>query len=449
MPHTVFFIRFYLLFFLLPCVFSEVQFGMDLRSQSMAPSPSSPCIQSAAHNSRTNDPLSFDFLTEPFMDAHHKSAPNVDTNFFLPTTGVSTSAAGLVSSSTTQPIPLQQHAPSHNDHSAAHVSHIPTSSHLYHSSNQLVYPRSRSHHDMFQHSHLSSHPAPHTGMQSPVRHGRMRHSHRVKSDMVMQSSPTSTLPGHLSNRSSSPVGNVDLPSNVDITNTMDTTPNVHQLSHQSQHYPNQSYNQLPLSTPVPAPPAANNIGSTTGSSSTDDLFADPVSLYASLYSPNAPNLSKSERRRLRILLRARRCRRTRGVPARENQPQGALSSPRSNGCTASTINGRTNVISSASAASIKDKKAARVIRNREVALRARQMAKLKMKNLESENCSLKNRASTLESENITLRSYVQRLTGGRGGPLPLPLVQGERLQQGQWSHDGVTLDGGVVGGVSP
>lgn len=421
---------------------------MDLRSQSMVPSPSSPCIQTVGHNSRTNDPLSFDFLTEPFMDAHHKSAPNVDTNFFLPTTGVSTSAAGLVSSSATQPTPLQQHGPSHNDNSGAHVSHIPTSSHHYHTSNQLIYPRSRSHHDMFQHSQLSSHPVAHTGMQSPVRHGRMRHSHRVKSDMVIQSSPTSTLPGHLSNRSSSPVGNVDLPTNVDMTTTMDSTPNVRQLSHQSQHYPNQSYNQLPLSTALPTPPVANNIGSTTGSSSTDDLFADPVSLYASLHSPNAPNLSKSERRRLRILLRARRCRRTRGVSVRDNQAQGVVSSPRSNGCTASTINGR-NANSSASAASIKDKKAARVIRNREVALRARQMAKMKMKNLENENCSLKNRASTLESENITLRSYVQRLTGGRGGPLPAPLVQGERLQQGQWSHDGVTLDGGVIGGVPP
>lgn len=90
------------------------------------------------------------------------------------------------------------------------------------------------------------------------------------------------------------------------------------------------------------------------------------------------------------------------------------------------------------AASIKDKKAARVIRNREVALRARQMAKLKMKNLESENCSLKSRATSLESENLTLRSYVHRLTGGRGPPLPL--LQSEAGQNGQaWPHDVVSM----------
>lgn len=96
----------------------------------------------------------------------------------------------------------------------------------------------------------------------------------------------------------------------------------------------------------------------------------------------------------------------------------------------------------AAAASAKDKKAARVIRNREVALRARQMAKLKMKNLESENCSLKSRATSLESENLTLRSYVHRLTGGRAPPLPL--LQSEVGQTGQaWTHDGVSMDGGT------
>lgn len=63
-----------------------------------------------------------------------------------------------------------------------------------------------------------------------------------------------------------------------------------------------------------------------------------------------------------------------------------------------------------------DKKSARVIRNREVALRARQAAKMKMKNLESENCSLKSRATSLETENLTLRNYVQRLMNG----LPVP-----------------------------
>lgn len=290
---------------------------------------------------------------------------------------------------------------------------------------------------MLQHSHLGSQPQPHSMAQSPVRHGRMRHTHRIKSDMLLHSSPTSTLPGHHSNRSTSPVENNDLATAVDINpTTLDASTNA------SQPYPTNNTSTQPF------------ISSTTGSSSTDDLFADPVSLYASLYSPNAPNLSKSERRRLRILLRARRCRRTRGMTLRENQGQaGGGRSPRAaNGCTASTVanNGRNGaVVNAAAAASIKDKKAARVIRNREVALRARQMAKLKMKNLESENCSLKNRASTLESENMTLRSYVQRLTGGRGGALPLPLVQSDRLQQSQWSHDGVTLDGGVVGGVPP
>lgn len=197
----------------------------------------------------------------------------------------------------------------------------------------------------------------------------------------------------------------------------------------------------------------------TTASSTDDLFADPVALYASLHSANAPTLSKAERRRLRILLRARRCRRQRGnahVSKDKGVPVGTMSSPRCAGVTSSSCSGgivrgsqsgSNGQSSAAAAASIKDKKAARVIRNREVALRARQMAKLKMKNLESENCSLKSRASSLESENLTLRSYVQRLTGGRGAPLSVALMQGERMQQTQWPHDSVSLDNGVVGGV--
>lgn len=61
-----------------------------------------------------------------------------------------------------------------------------------------------------------------------------------------------------------------------------------------------------------------------------------------------------------------------------------------------------------------DKKAARVIRNREVALRARQAAKTKMKNLESENCNLKSRATTLEIENSTLKSQIEMLRRNAG-----------------------------------
>lgn len=58
-----------------------------------------------------------------------------------------------------------------------------------------------------------------------------------------------------------------------------------------------------------------------------------------------------------------------------------------------------------------------MIRNREVALKARQAAKNKMKNLEQENSSLKSRASVLEVENSTLRSQIQLLRkhAERGG----------------------------------
>ncbi|PXF47289.1 Sn1-specific diacylglycerol lipase alpha [Gracilariopsis chorda] len=59
-----------------------------------------------------------------------------------------------------------------------------------------------------------------------------------------------------------------------------------------------------------------------------------------------------------------------------------------------------------------NRRAARVIRNREVALRARQKQKELMKTLESENCSLKNRATSLELENSTLKMRIDMLRRG-------------------------------------
>lgn len=61
------------------------------------------------------------------------------------------------------------------------------------------------------------------------------------------------------------------------------------------------------------------------------------------------------------------------------------------------------------AASALDKKTARVIRNREVALRARQKAKAKMHHLESENTNLKTKASNLERENSNLKMQIENL----------------------------------------
>jgi hypothetical protein len=67
-----------------------------------------------------------------------------------------------------------------------------------------------------------------------------------------------------------------------------------------------------------------------------------------------------------------------------------------------------------------DKKQARIIRNREVALKARQAAKEKLAQLESDNDALNSNASCLESENATLRSRIQALRhgvfGDRGPP---------------------------------
>lgn len=58
-----------------------------------------------------------------------------------------------------------------------------------------------------------------------------------------------------------------------------------------------------------------------------------------------------------------------------------------------------------------NRRAARVIRNREVALRARQKQKALMKSLESENCNLRTKATTLEEENYKLRTQIEDLQG--------------------------------------
>lgn len=76
-----------------------------------------------------------------------------------------------------------------------------------------------------------------------------------------------------------------------------------------------------------------------------------------------------------------------------------------------------------------DKKTARVIRNREVALRARQAAKAKLHNLESENSSLRNRASDLEHENSTLKRQIESLRHGVNSQL--------------WPQQDVALEGVV------
>jgi hypothetical protein len=59
-----------------------------------------------------------------------------------------------------------------------------------------------------------------------------------------------------------------------------------------------------------------------------------------------------------------------------------------------------------------DKKQARIIRNREVALKARQAAKEKLAQLESDNDALSTNASCLETQNATLRRQIQALQHG-------------------------------------
>lgn len=71
-----------------------------------------------------------------------------------------------------------------------------------------------------------------------------------------------------------------------------------------------------------------------------------------------------------------------------------------------------------------DKKTARVIRNREVALRARQAAKDKLLHLETENTSLRSRAGELEVENSTLRLQIESLRRGGGWEAVEGLVRG-------------------------
>ncbi|CAN8071839.1 unnamed protein product [Agarophyton chilense] len=59
-----------------------------------------------------------------------------------------------------------------------------------------------------------------------------------------------------------------------------------------------------------------------------------------------------------------------------------------------------------------NRRAQRVIRNREVALRARQKQKALMKSLENENFSLKSKATSLEVENSTLKTQIDLLRRG-------------------------------------
>ena len=56
-----------------------------------------------------------------------------------------------------------------------------------------------------------------------------------------------------------------------------------------------------------------------------------------------------------------------------------------------------------------DKKQIRVIRNRQVALEARQKAKERLHRLESENSNLKNKATNLERENTSLKLQIESL----------------------------------------
>lgn len=67
---------------------------------------------------------------------------------------------------------------------------------------------------------------------------------------------------------------------------------------------------------------------------------------------------------------------------------------------------RLETLRAAAASAAQERKHARVIRNREVALKARQAFKARLQSLETENFTLKEKASSLHAENDALRSQI-------------------------------------------
>lgn len=514
---------------------------MDLRTTSA----SMPLNCSSPQQQRNGDPLSFDFLTESFVD--HKPV---------------TSSAATTSPAVANGVAVDRGdgsaVPSHHNHHSLHHNHHhhePSSFFLpsvgagslalsHHQQHQQHPQHHHNHHPLVTssprpgHGCLSPHPSapgvpspsgkPQPAPSSSQRYSSASPTSRASADaaaaaVASGSSPLSggsphVLPHSSFDHQSHQVAQksfVDTPAYYSHVHGARVTKAECALQAQDNHYaspdsfqqqPNQPRNQ---SSPVMSPPTPHSF---QRSPEPNDMFCDPVALYASLYAPDAPTLSKAERRRLRCLLRARRNPRRR---IRSNLRHDAFfrsgsgnatscvaaktssattTTPTTTTTATSSSCGRnvnslhhynssgpnmlsncnninsnhnsnehnrvnretscsitTTAISSPTSTavagmSLKDKKAARVIRNREVALRARQMAKLKMKNLESENCSLKSRATSLESENLTLRSYVHRLTGGRMPPLTLLQSDSLANTQGQWqqSHDGVSVDGAAI-----
>lgn len=190
-------------------------------------------------------------------------------------------------------------------------------------------------------------------------------------------------------------------------------------SPQSQCTPTIAQNNQMIQDPQPASevPLESETRQQVECWDADDKEA--MQLYESLHTPNGPTLDTAQRRHLRRrLLRSKRKYQRRSDFKRKGS--NVIQKSCHNVAVGHRFKDRFgNHISDSKidhlmiSNSIRDKKAARVIRNREVALRARQMAKLKMKNLENENNTLKNRATTLENENLTLRAYLQRLTSMR------------------------------------
>lgn len=135
-----------------------------------------------------------------------------------------------------------------------------------------------------------------------------------------------------------------------------------------------------------------------------------------LMSAPPDSLTACERRKVRKALRAQR----RAKPAGAPKTEAVLRPP-------SAADGV--------ALSAMDKRTARIIRNREVALRARQAQKAKMIRLESENSTLKGKAADLERENGALKAQIDALKHSMGA---------EGAQGGSWANGDVSLDGVIA-----
>lgn len=183
-------------------------------------------------------------------------------------------------------------------------------------------------------------------------------------------------------------------------------------AHPPPHYPRLPPTHLsqppPLPQPLPVPssrlPRAPYVQKREKLEPALEVARPPRPTAALLVAP-PESLSAAERRRLRGALLAQKRARKWGAAApgapvdadllRAVKARLSKSSPTPEGANA--------------AASALDKRTARVIRNREVALRARQAAKAKMHRLESENSNLKSKASHLERENTNLKMQIENL----------------------------------------